>query len=43
LDWKNESGRTEIELLTPTLIRLSACFSPKEKEKNQLIASRQKN
>ena len=35
LDWKNESGRTELELLKPPLIRPSASFSPKEKERTK--------
>ncbi len=35
LNWKNESGRTEIELLKPPLIRPSASFSPKEKAKTK--------
>jgi len=43
LDWKNESGRTEIELWKAPLIRPSASFSPKEKAKNKLITSRQNN
>jgi hypothetical protein len=31
--WRNESGRTEIELSKPPLIQLSATFSTKEKGK----------